>query len=66
MIKQCISGHGAKHHPTRAFHMLRGEAISWLYTLALLDAVFMMEKDLQSETAANLIQCIYIYLKIMS
>ena len=30
---------GANWHPTRAFHMLRGEAIAWLYTLALLDGL---------------------------
>lgn len=38
--------HGANWHPTRAFHMLRGEAIAWLYTLALLDGLFELEKDL--------------------
>ena len=38
-------GRGANWHPTRAFHMLRGEAISWLYTLALLDAIYMVEAD---------------------
>lgn len=38
-------GHGADWHPSRAFHMLRGEAAAWLYLLALLDAVFMIEQD---------------------
>ena len=38
-------GHGADWHPSRAFHMLRGEAVAWLYLLALLDAVFMIEQD---------------------
>jgi hypothetical protein len=36
---------GANWHPTRAFHMLRGEAIAWLYTLALLDGIFELERD---------------------
>ena len=39
--------HGANWHPTRAFHMLRGEAISWLYTLALLEGLFELEEVLQ-------------------
>jgi hypothetical protein len=42
------TGRGAAHHPTRAFHMLRGEAIAWLYAMALLDAIFMLEKDLKT------------------
>jgi len=37
------SGGGANWHPTRAFHMLRGEAIVWLYTLALLDGIIEMQ-----------------------
>eukprot|EP01035_Chromulina_nebulosa_P021157 gene21157-27412_t len=40
------NGNGANWHPTRAFHMLRGEAITWLYTLALLDGIYMVESDL--------------------
>ena len=40
------AGHGAAHHPTRAGHMLRGEAIVWLYALSILDAVYMLEQDL--------------------
>lgn len=34
--------------------MLRGEAISWLYTLALLDALYMVEADLQTKSAEEL------------
>ena len=45
--------HGANWHPTRAFHMLRGEAIAWLYTLALLDGIFELEKDLSSSGATK-------------
>lgn len=36
---------GAKWHPTRAFHMLRGEAIVWLYGMALLDTIHMIVRD---------------------
>jgi hypothetical protein len=38
---------GAKWHPTRAFHMLRGEALAWLYALAMLDSVYMIVEDLK-------------------
>ena len=40
------SGRGANWHPTRGFHLLRGEAIAWLYTMPLLDAMYMIEADL--------------------
>eukprot|EP00607_Mallomonas_marina_P003036 CAMPEP_0182435244 /NCGR_PEP_ID=MMETSP1167-20130531/74670_1 /TAXON_ID=2988 /ORGANISM="Mallomonas Sp, Strain CCMP3275" /LENGTH=455 /DNA_ID=CAMNT_0024626085 /DNA_START=277 /DNA_END=1641 /DNA_ORIENTATION=- len=36
-------GNGAKWHPPRAWHLLRGEAIVWLYTLTLLDALLDIE-----------------------
>jgi len=65
-------GHGAAHHPTKAFHMLRGEAIVWLYTMALLDAIYMLEEDLKTIPASTLIEgmpyctcvssCIIVYL----
>jgi hypothetical protein len=50
----------SKHH----HHLLRGEAISWLYTLALLDAIYMIEKEqelfslskLQSNYESKLVQ----------
>mmetsp|Transcript_1648 Transcript_1648/g.2635 ORF Transcript_1648/g.2635 Transcript_1648/m.2635 type:complete len:589 (+) Transcript_1648:1216-2982(+) len=38
---------GAKWHPSRAFHLLRGEAIAWLYTMILLDSVYMLETALK-------------------
>ena len=41
-------GGGRAHHPTAAFHLLRGEAISWLYCMAMLDAIYEMEKDLRT------------------
>jgi hypothetical protein len=39
-------GGGKAHHPTRAFHMLRGEAIAWLYAMIALDAAYMLEVDM--------------------
>lgn len=42
------SGNGARHHPSQAFHMWRGESIVWLHALTLLDALFMVEKDLKA------------------
>ena len=39
---------GAGWHPTRAFHMLRGEFIAYVYTLILLDAIYMVEDHLKS------------------
>jgi hypothetical protein len=44
------AGSGAKWHPTRAFHMLRGEMIAWVYGLPLLDALYMLQKDTLSST----------------
>ena len=41
-------GGGANWHPTRAFHMLRGEFISWLYTLALLDGIIEVNSKVTS------------------
>ena len=32
--------------------MLRGEAITWLYTMVLLDAIHMIEKDQQKDSKA--------------
>lgn len=36
---------GMKHHPTAAWHLLRGEAIVWLYALTLLDALYLVETE---------------------
>lgn len=48
------SGKGANWHPTRAFHMLRGEAIAWLHSLILLECTYILEKDLTSgETSSS-------------
>lgn len=48
-------GKGAGWHPPRAFHMLRGEAFSWLYTLTLLDALYMVEEDLKKSSKKDLL-----------
>jgi hypothetical protein len=50
------SGGGANWHPTRAFHMLRGEAIAWLYTLALLDGILMIETDLKTKPKDDMLK----------
>jgi len=34
--------------------MLRGEAISWLYTMAALDAIYMLDSDLKKSSANDL------------
>lgn len=39
-------GAGARWHPSRAFHLLRGEFIAWLFTLPLLDALYMIKEEL--------------------
>ena len=33
---------------TKAFHLLRGEAMSWLYAMTFLDAIFMIERELKA------------------
>ena len=43
----------ANWHPTRAFHMLRGEAIAWLYTLALMDSLLELQDELQKGREIN-------------
>eukprot|EP00602_Paraphysomonas_sp_CaronLab_P001648 CAMPEP_0185032004 /NCGR_PEP_ID=MMETSP1103-20130426/19815_1 /TAXON_ID=36769 /ORGANISM="Paraphysomonas bandaiensis, Strain Caron Lab Isolate" /LENGTH=486 /DNA_ID=CAMNT_0027567733 /DNA_START=228 /DNA_END=1688 /DNA_ORIENTATION=- len=45
-------GSGARWHPTRGIHLLRGELIAWLYGLTLLDALYMTRKELSEGTAA--------------
>ena len=39
------SGKGAAHHPTKSFHLWRGEAIAYIHAVAILDALYMIEKD---------------------
>ena len=47
-------GKGAAWHPTRGFHLLRGEAISWIYTLVLLDAIFMIQDEQEKKSIEEL------------
>ena len=47
---------GAGWHPTRAFHMLRGEFIAYVYTLILLDAIHMVEDQLKSHKTEELVK----------
>lgn len=51
--------HGAKHHPTKAFHLWRGESIVFIHALAILDAIFMIEKDLASGKTASVLAAEY-------
>lgn len=41
-------GNGAAWHPPRAFHMLRGEVIAWIYSLVLFESLSMIEQDLHA------------------
>ena len=42
-----------KEVTSRAMHMLRGEAISWLHALAFLDALYMIEIELKRDFSAR-------------
>ena len=48
------NGRGANWHPTRAFHMLRGEFISWLWGLTMLDAIYTVEAGLAAGGAGGI------------
>jgi len=50
------AGKGANWHPSRAFHMLRGEAIAWIYSLILLETIEMVALDLQTKQPVQLLQ----------
>ena len=54
MLYASDSGGGARHHPTRAQHMLRGETLAWNMAFALLDALFMLKEDSQTKSLADL------------
>ena len=41
-------GEGKPHHPSLAFHMWRGEVIAFAHALAILDAIYMIEKDFKA------------------
>ena len=46
---------GASWHPTRAFHMLRGESIAWLYGLVIFETIQMLEDGLKKAKSEELI-----------
>ena len=46
-------GRGANWHPTRAFHMLRGEFITFLYSLALMDGIYELQSALEAKGDAK-------------
>ncbi len=46
---------GAAWHPTRGFHMLRGEAIVWAYAMPLLDAIFTLQQELLTTSTLDLL-----------
>jgi hypothetical protein len=48
------AGKGANWHPSAGFHMLRGEAITWLWALTLLDALYMLEDDSKTTKISSL------------
>lgn len=51
------TGKGAKHHPTQGVHLIRGEAIAWYHANQLLDAIYMVERDLaRGEKPASLLR----------
>ena len=41
---------GARHHPTRAGHMFRGEMFVWQYGMILLDAMFSIQEELLTKS----------------
>ena len=49
------NGGGARHHPTKGFHLWRGESVAYLHALTILDAIFMIEKDLKASSASTLL-----------
>jgi len=42
------SGKGARWHPTRGFHMLRGEFLAYDHLMPMLDAMYMVKKELDN------------------
>lgn len=48
------NGQGANWHPTRAFHMLRGEAIAWIFGLVMLETINEVTNELNSKSRESL------------
>lgn len=47
-------GRGASHHPPRGMHLQRGELLAYNYLHIILDAINMIEEDLNTKSAAEL------------
>jgi hypothetical protein len=41
------TGGGARHHPSSGVHLMRGEALAWYHAHMLLDAIYMVERDIE-------------------
>jgi hypothetical protein len=50
-----LDGRGAAWHPTRAFHMLRGEAIVWIFSLIMYETLSMYEQDALTKTKKEML-----------
>jgi hypothetical protein len=60
LINMFLSGgKSSQSSLSRAFHMLRGEAISWLYAMIFLDALYMVQKDIETKTNSESLSLLY-------
>lgn len=50
-----VKGTGAKWHPARAIHQFRGEMLTWLYGMVLLDAMYHVEKEIAASSEAAVV-----------
>ncbi len=50
-----LDGRGANWHPTRAFHMLRGEAIVWIFSLIIHEMLTMYQQDLLTKSRKDIL-----------
>jgi len=41
------TGGGARHHPASGIHLLRGESNAWYHATVLMDAIYMIEHDME-------------------
>lgn len=49
------AGHGANWHPTRGFHLLRGEFITFVHALALMGALHHVREELKNGAKAEVL-----------
>ena len=47
-------GRGAGHHPPRGMHLQRGELLAYNYLHIFVDAINMIEEDLETKSAVEL------------